>query len=480
MHLILTIEQGDAGLAQPSVRFGAKGGTVGRGAGRDLKLPDPDCYISSLHVAIDFEDGRFVVTDKSTNGTFYNAPDRLIGRDRTTPLASGDRLFIGDYVLVAEVRDEQAHEQAPSVPPASDSGRVEGKADASPPSAPDIDAEPFSLPWDGDEDPSAGLDVPDESEVAGEDDDSESQSPPNLSPEREFFAAPGSRRGDSQLIPEDWDKFLTGFFETPASEPPASEPPASDAQASDAQTSDAQTSDAQAPRPPRPEPKDRSAGGEAIDAGSSVADTGPAQSAEADGRKPVDEPPRRGVTPAKDRRQTLNPDALHEALETVTGGLMALLHSRSEIKNEFRIEQTRFIRTENNPLKFSPSAEEAMRRVFGTSDEPGFVTGSQAYREAIDDLQAHQFALMSAVQEAIESAIRQFNPVQLEERLKKISPLSARTPGLKAARCWGLFTSHYDEVAAALRDDARKVFLQAFADAYERAVRDISASRADN
>lgn len=454
MHLILNIEQGDAESAQPSVRFGAEGGTIGRGSGSDLKLPDPDCYISSLHAAIDFQDGQFVITDKSTNGTFYNAPDRLIGRDRMTPLASGDRLFIGDYVLVAAIREEAEDEEVRPGRPA-DSGSVEESADASQPSAPDIDAQPFSLPWEHDEASSAGLDAPYEPEDNREDDDSENQSSPNLSPEREFFAAPGASRGDNQLIPEDWDKFLTGFFETPASQPPE-QPPS------------------------QPEPQHQAAGRAATDTGPPAADPGPLPSANAGGREPIDESRRRRATPSKDRRRAPDPDALQEALETVTGGLMALLHSRSEIKNEFRIEQTRFIRTENNPLKFSPSVEEAMRRVFETGDESGFVTGSQAYREAIDDLQAHQFALMSAVQEAIESAIRQFNPVHLEDRLKKISPLSARTPGLKAARCWGLFTSHYDEVAAALRDDARKVFLQAFADAYERAVRDIAASRGDS
>lgn len=446
MHLTLTVEQCGAEGARSAVRFGTDGGTVGRGSGRDLELPDPECYISSLHAAIAFEDGQFILTDKSTNGTFHNAPDRLIGRDRTAPLASGDRLYIGDYVLVAAIEEERAEPDSPM----PESPGTEEQVAESPRPSEAMDAEAFSLPWENEEDLSAGPDEHHDPEATGEDDDADGPDVPNQSPEREFFAAPGARRGDSQLIPEDWDKFLTGFFEPPASE---------------------------APGPPdeQPRPEGQPAAEAAPDSG---APETPAATPTG-GRNPADEP-RDSAGPPQGRGRDLDHDALYRALETATGGLMALLHSRSEIKNEFRIEQTRFIQAENNPLKFSLNAEEAMQRVLGTSDEPGFVTGSQAYREAIDDLQAHQFALMSAVQEAIESAIRQFNPVQLEQRLKKISPLSARTPGLKAARCWGLFTSHYDEVAAALRDDARKVFLQAFADAYERAVREIAARRDDS
>ncbi len=160
---------------------------------------------------------------------------------------------------------------------------------------------------------------------------------------------------------------------------------------------------------------------------------------------------------------------MHEILRTVTQGLMVLLQSRSEIKNEFRIAQTRFAQTENNPLKFSPDADEALKRVLGDGDAQGFLTGARAFDDALKDIQAHQLAILSAVQRAIEASIAQFDPVELEKKLQRISPISAKTPGLKAAKCWNLFTVHYEEVAGRMRDDARQLFLAEFAEAYEEA-----------
>lgn len=156
---------------------------------------------------------------------------------------------------------------------------------------------------------------------------------------------------------------------------------------------------------------------------------------------------------------------------------MGLLQGRAEIKNEFRIAQTRFVQTENNPLKFSPDADEALKRILADEESPGFLTGTRAFEDAFDDIQAHQLAILSAVQRAIESAVSQFDPAQIEKKLERISPMSSRMPGLKAAKCWNLYSVHYDEVAAKMRDDARQLFLTEFAEAYEEACRAVAQNR---
>jgi len=170
-------------------------------------------------------------------------------------------------------------------------------------------------------------------------------------------------------------------------------------------------------------------------------------------------------------------DGIREILQVVTEGLMGLLQGRAEIKNEFRIAQTRFVQTENNPLKFSPDAHEALKRILADEKAPGFLTGKRAFEDAFDDVQAHQLAILSAVQRAIESAVGQFDPAQIEKKLERISPLSARTPGLKAAKCWNLFSMHYDEVASKMREDTRQLFLAEFAEAYEEACRAVAESK---
>ncbi|MCH8479087.1 MAG: type VI secretion system-associated FHA domain protein TagH, partial [Wenzhouxiangella sp.] len=185
-----------------------------------------------------------------------------------------------------------------------------------------------------------------------------------------------------------------------------------------------------------------------------------------------------------DQAGAVDPDDFAEQIGKVVRmvgeGLMQLLASRAEIKNEFRIDQTRIASSRNNPLKFSPSIEEAMRRVFVDRDSPGFISGAEAFELALNDLRAHQMAILAAVQGAVESVIRQFNPEELERKLKKISPISASAPLIREAKCWNLFTSHYEEMASNLRHDAKKVFVREFAEAYERSSSEIARRIAED
>jgi len=86
-------------------RFDHLGGTIGRGAGNDLELPDPAKYISRNHATVGFAEGRYTLMDLGANASWIN--DRPVGTGKTAPLAHGDRLLIGDYELEATI-DEAA------------------------------------------------------------------------------------------------------------------------------------------------------------------------------------------------------------------------------------------------------------------------------------------------------------------------------------------------------------------------------------
>ena len=68
--------------------------TIGRGAGNDVVLPDPDRQISKNHCVIEDQDGEITVIDFSTNGTFLNYGKTPLGRV-PTPLNDGDVLSAG-------------------------------------------------------------------------------------------------------------------------------------------------------------------------------------------------------------------------------------------------------------------------------------------------------------------------------------------------------------------------------------------------
>jgi len=101
MQLVLTItgENGEQ-LGRDARRvFGNEGGIIGRGNGSTWRLPDPTNTLSARHATIAHNGLGFTITDTSTNGVYINTVDVPLGRNNTAPLADGDLLYLGDYVL---------------------------------------------------------------------------------------------------------------------------------------------------------------------------------------------------------------------------------------------------------------------------------------------------------------------------------------------------------------------------------------------
>ncbi|CAN0067513.1 unnamed protein product [Pylaiella littoralis] len=53
--------------------------TVGRGPANDLTLPDPDRLLSKNHFVVEDHNGKVVIVDFSTNGTFLNYSEGAFG-----------------------------------------------------------------------------------------------------------------------------------------------------------------------------------------------------------------------------------------------------------------------------------------------------------------------------------------------------------------------------------------------------------------
>lgn len=83
--------------------FDETGGSIGRGRDNAWVLPDPNRYVSTRHAEIDWADGRFRITDVSTNGVFVNGAATALGRDGRAILSDGDRLVLGDYEIAVRL-----------------------------------------------------------------------------------------------------------------------------------------------------------------------------------------------------------------------------------------------------------------------------------------------------------------------------------------------------------------------------------------
>ena len=72
-------------------------------------------------------------------------------------------------------------------------------------------------------------------------------------------------------------------------------------------------------------------------------------------------------------------------LRELVDGLMTVLRGRSELKSQLRVSLTTLKPVENNPLKFSPTVEEALKTCL-LNKHPGFIDAVDAIREGYEDI----------------------------------------------------------------------------------------------
>ena len=155
-------------------------------------------------------------------------------------------------------------------------------------------------------------------------------------------------------------------------------------------------------------------------------------------------------------------ELLHEA----ASGTVDLLVARAAMKREVRAEATMIVARENNPLKFSPTAEAALQHLLSPTTR-GFMPAAPAMRDAFDDLRAHQFGFVAGMRAALAGVLDRFDPAELEGRLTQRSGLMSILPGSRKARMWEIFTEHYAQISTEAEDDFHSLFGKAFLKAYE-------------
>lgn len=497
MELTLKVDQYQSQMPpqQLAHTFGAAGGTIGRSAANDWTLEDPARFISGRHAQVLLQNSQFMLKDLSTNGTFINGMDaaNAIGKGNMVPLNPGDRLHIGEYVISVNIVAAQPQAAAPA---ADDGDWFDAPTEAEAPSpaatapvapqpvTPQVATSDEDDWFDGlgsSEDDNE-LFVPDAPESEGVD-----PFAPSQAPEQEFFVPPQAQ-GESQ-IPDDWDPMLSQITSMPnlqqvqaeAAAQPASQAPPAPAPAPPVQQQQAPVAPPPAaPAPPAPQ-------------AAPVPQAAPAppapQAAPPVQQAPPAPPPQAappalpgsgvqgglGVDNLNVDSDTLAVDA-GRALRVIVEGLMEILAGRAQVKDEFRLSQTRIGPAMNNPLKFSPNAPEAIRRLFG-GGESGFLGAEDGLQQAIDDIKAHQVAMLAGMQAGLQAVLAFFEPKHLEEMLDESSGLASKMPGVREAKLWSQYIALYDRMAKDAEGDFDRLFAKQFADAYESQIQMLSNAR---
>ena len=438
--------------------FRASGGFIGRLPSNDWSLPDPDQIVSNRHAVIAYQQGGFSIEDRSTNGTYLNAPNNRLVKGRPQPLQNGDRIFIPPYEIVVAIAPDAGVGPSPgSSSPFDDLFGPVGEYVPSPPSH----SNPLGVQGAGS--PPAVLANEEEVDplklIAGPDHDNRPaagrrvEELQQLSPEFDDFRPPAVVSGpalpDVPSLPDNWWNLSTdpnrpapgpGPAPAPAvppePAPPVVEPPPDP------------------PRPafvrPTPGPRSRAASGDLAEV---LAGAG------------LEGVP---VTPELARN-------FGRILRVVVSGVLDLLAVREGIRDGFRVRGTSIRTQGNNPLKRSVDVDDALHNLL-VKRNAAYLGPVEAFDDAFVDIRNHQLAMLEAVRVAFAAMLAEFDP----ERLQK--EFDARNKGALLSvpaklRYWDQYRDRIRDIVGDPDASFRELFGDEFARAYEQQLQRLRAQR---
>jgi type VI secretion system protein ImpI len=434
---------------------GKRGIDIGRDAHLDWTLPDPTRYISSKHCEIRYKDGGYWLHDVSTNGTFLNGSDQRMSKPHQ--LRNGDRFAVGHYLVAVSIEGEEGSaEAAPGKampPPAANTGASYEEFWASPADIPPpIDPKQLKparhsapvhsdfLDW--------AADVPGPFPAPA----APYPGPPLATP-----AAPGSPVGPDM-----------SWAEGPPSYVPASAPPS----------------------PPTPTPRrpgwDSKSDSSWDDVSPVAAEDRPlASAAPAAGgaaMPPLASPAFGAASPEAFVRQLAKAAGLPEdvlarrdpdelaaqvgaVLRLVAENLMQLLTARRQAKRLARSSSHTTVQAiDNNPLKFCPSAPDALRIMFGPATA-SYLDANHAIGQGFEDLKAHQIKTYSAMQQALTILMADFDPRAIE---KAVDEGRGSLLASRKAKLWDAYAAQWEAKVGRTGGGPIEAFMSYFAEAYDR------------
>jgi type VI secretion system FHA domain protein len=157
--------------------------------------------------------------------------------------------------------------------------------------------------------------------------------------------------------------------------------------------------------------------------------------------------------------------AFGQIIRVVVSGVMDVLQSRREIKDEFRMRMTQFRPRENNPLKFSANVEDALHNLL-VKRNAAYLGPVEAFEDAFTELRNHQVAMLAGMRVAFESMLAEFDPDRLQQDFDQRASKGLLAK-LGSTNYWDLFRDKRREMAKDPEATFRALFGEEFARAYE-------------
>ncbi len=167
---------------------------------------------------------------------------------------------------------------------------------------------------------------------------------------------------------------------------------------------------------------------------------------------------------------------LGQILKLVVQGTIDVLRARAEIKTEFRLPVTRLKVSENNPLKFSVNAEDAMASLLNRRNT-AYLQPIEAFEDAFEDIRNHQLAMLAGMRSGFDSVLERLDAAALQEQFDKQIKRGGLLSMSSKSRYWDLFEEYCRELGADRENSFRRLFGEEFASAYETQLDKLKRSR---
>ena len=493
MNLILTVTSYKGSTPAYPLSYQVDRGaiTLGRLDSNDWVLPDDEKYLSSKHAQVSKTRSGFQLKDLSSNGVFVNNTNRPLGKGNQVLLKNNDVLYIGEYVISVLIQDS-ALATTPPLPVTNRNTAVDNSDPFS-----DLGSSPIKdlgqqqddglTEWEKSlhsERPTMEIIVdknkrsePTSIEIA--EDNSAELHDAFIKPQPNVAMNDLEQSVSGNDLPEDWFSSKDeAAAETPLN-PTRQEIAKPDSELLDQAQISSSTEQLEVPAIPVPTPAPAPAPAPAIDAD----EKDPTETIKMEVTQDAEAIPRdyelamkmflksAGVDDSI-KAENIDPETfalVGQLFKASIDGIREIILARSKLKNEMRLDVTTIRSSGNNPIKFSLSTEDAITRLLA-SQKQGFMHPATAVEEVVDDLKAHQIAMLAGMQTALRSILEKFEPGLLEQRLQKQNPLSAKVPLQKQAKLWKLFDELYHDIQVEATEDFNHLFGQAFGKAYEKQI----------
>jgi type VI secretion system protein ImpI len=159
-------------------------------------------------------------------------------------------------------------------------------------------------------------------------------------------------------------------------------------------------------------------------------------------------------------------EQLGQMLRVVVDNLSQLLNARVQAKRMVRSASHTVIQaTDNNPLKFSPSAEEALRIMFGPQTR-SYLDAQQALLQGFEDIKTHQVKTYSAMQQALTTLLAELDPETIDRGTEADRGIAGMV-GSRKARLWDAYVARWQAKQRSEKGGLIDAFMQIFAQYYD-------------